>query len=82
MNQALFEKLHMKGLISKRSMENIRKEGDLKNCSIFWELNSLLYLGVLLLASGLGMLVYTQMNHVGHLAVISCIGVLSAVLYI
>jgi hypothetical protein len=82
MNQALFEKLNMKGLISTRSIENIRKEAGLKNCSVFWELNALLYLGVLLLTSGLGMLVYTQMNHVGHLTVISCIGVLSAVSYI
>lgn len=82
MNQALFEKLHMRGLISSRSIENIRKEGSLKNCSIFWELNLLLYLGVLFLASGLGMLVYTKMNHIGHLTVIAFIGLFSVVSYI
>lgn len=39
--------------------------------SVYWELRVILYAGVLLLSSGLGILVYRNIDSIGHLAVIA-----------
>ena len=49
--------------------------------SLHWELKSLLYLGVLLLNIGLGFLVYQNIDSIGHVALITLIGAISAVCF-
>jgi hypothetical protein len=73
----LYDNLHAEGLISDTSFEKIRKKVDL--FSVHWEIKTLLYLGVLLLTSGLGLLIYKNIDTIGHQAVLalialSCIG--------
>lgn len=46
--------------------------------SLHWELKTLLYLGVLLLNIGLGYLVYQNIDTIGHAALITLIGGISA----
>lgn len=46
--------------------------------SLHWEIKVLLYLGVLLLSTGLGILVYENIDTIGHQAVLAFIAILSA----
>jgi len=70
MNTKLFEELKAAGLISPASLE--KTQFDLKNrlFSLHWELRTMLYLGVLLLSGGLGILVYKNIDTIGHTAIL------------
>jgi len=46
-----------------------------KPMSIHWELKTILYLGILLLVSGIGILVYLNIDTIGHQAIIAAISV-------
>lgn len=70
----LYENLHADGLISDESFEKIKQKPDL--FSVHWELKTLLYLGVLLLTSGLGLLVYENIDTIGHQFVLAFIALI------
>ena len=64
------QKLFESGIISaseKEAIENHLKE---KPLSLYWELKTILYLGVLLLISGVSYFVYLNLDTIGHLAII------------
>lgn len=46
--------------------------------SIYWEIRVLLYLGVLLLASGSGILIYKNIDSIGHQAILAAIALMAA----
>ena len=46
--------------------------------SIHWELRTILYLGILLLSSGIGILVYLNVDTIGHQAILAAVGLASA----
>jgi len=50
----------------------------LKTFSIYWEIRTLLYLGILFLTSGLGILVYKNIDTIGHQTILALIGLGSA----
>jgi len=77
MDTILFEHLHSKGLISEGSLENVRTAEKSKLFSLHWELRTLLYLGVLLLTGGLGVLVYKNIDTIGHTAIVIFIAAVS-----
>lgn len=77
MDQLLFEKLHSKGFISDESFEKIKLHSNEKKLSVHWELRTILYLGVLLLTSGLGILVYKNIDTISHQAVLILIALIS-----
>jgi hypothetical protein len=77
MNQKTFEKLHDEGLLSDESFLKIKSTPSQKLLSVHWEIRTILYLGVLLLASGLGILVYKNIDTIGHQAVLIFIALLS-----
>jgi hypothetical protein len=60
----LYKTLHAEGLISDESFEKISQKPNL--FSVHWEIKTLLYLGVLLLTTGLGVLIYQNMDTIGH----------------
>lgn len=66
MNISLFEKLHADGKISDASMQQIKAPRPVELFSLHWELKTILYLGVLLLSGGLGILVYKNIDTIGH----------------
>src|ERR1700754_4252062 len=63
----LYKNLHDEGLISDESFSKIKlNQEELKLFSVHWELKTLLYLGVLLLTTGLGLLIYENIDTIGH----------------
>jgi hypothetical protein len=52
-----------------------------RSFSLHWELKTLLYLGVLLLNIGLGVLIYQNIDSIGHVALITMIGGISALCF-
>jgi hypothetical protein len=74
----LFKKLHAEGQISADSLRRAEDWQALRLFSLFWELRLLLYLGVLLLTGGLGILVYKNIDTIGHQAVLAFIALISA----
>jgi hypothetical protein len=81
MNLSLFERFNGEGLISDASLEKIKSQSGKKLFPVYWELKTILYLGVLLLASGLGILVYKHIDSIGHMAVLIFIAMVSAAGY-
>jgi len=70
----LYENLHTDGLISDESFQKIKQKQDL--FSVHWEIKTLLYLGVLLLTSGLGLLIYENIDTIGHKFVLALIALI------
>lgn len=77
MNPTIFEQLHREGLLSGESLYKIKSEQDGRMISVRWELRTILYLGVLLLTTGLGVLVYKNIDTIGHVAILVFIALLS-----
>jgi len=66
MNDDLYKKLHADGIISDDSLQKLLQERKAPLFSLHWEIRSLLYIGVLLLTSGLGLLIYKNIDSIGH----------------
>jgi len=78
MHRSTFQKLHAGGLIGDNSLQRIEAFEKNRLFSLFWELRTLLYLGVLLLTGGLGILVYKNIDTIGHQAVLAFIALVTA----
>lgn len=72
------ERLYEEGLLSEHSFERIKAHQKDRGISVHWELKTILYLGVLLLSSGLGIVVYKNINSIGHQVILTFIALLSA----
>jgi len=68
--QKKFELLFRKGLLGIAEMEALKNIGDKKIFSLHVELRTMLYLGVLLFTGGIGVLVYNNIDTIGHSVVI------------
>ncbi|WP_423149655.1 DUF2157 domain-containing protein [Rubrolithibacter danxiaensis] len=78
MRNSTFEDLQAEGLISENTLHTIRQKHANPLFSLYWELKSLLYTGVLLLSSGLGILIYKNIDSISHQAVLIFIAAVSA----
>lgn len=74
----LFRKLHAEGLIPDESLRKAESLESQRLFSLHGELKLLLYLGVVLLSGGLGILVYKNIDTIGHQAVLAFIALVSA----
>ena len=74
----LFQKLHTEGHISAGSLRQVEDLETRRLFSLHWELRLLLYLGVLLVTGGAGILVYKNIDTIGHQAVLAFIGLVTA----
>jgi hypothetical protein len=72
----LYENLHSEGIISDASFEKLNKKYSKPLFSVHWELKSLLYLGVLMLTGGLGLLIYENIDTIGHQFVLALIAII------
>lgn len=70
------EILFKKGLLNQNQVEQINNFEGNKPMSVYWELKTILYLGVLLLMSGLGILIYKNIDTIGHTIIILAIAAL------
>ncbi|MCP9752083.1 DUF2157 domain-containing protein [Ferruginibacter sp. HRS2-29] len=73
MNIPLFEKLHSGGQLSDASFQKIKVADNNRLFSLYWELRTILYLGILLLSGGLGILVYKNIDTIGHQVILAFI---------
>jgi hypothetical protein len=78
MDSSLFQKLHEEGLLADSSLNKIKALEKDRLFSLHWELKTVLYLGVTLLSGGLGVLVYKNIDRIGHLAVLLFIALVCA----
>lgn len=76
MNVHLFEQLHKEGLLSAGSLQKVRQKAASGLFSVHWELKTILYLGILLLTGGLGILIYKNIDTIGHQVILAAIGLL------
>jgi hypothetical protein len=79
MDHALFQELHAEGLISDESFNKIEQKRLNPLFSVHWEIKTLIFIGIALLTAGLGILVYKNIDTIGHQAVLAfialvCIG--------
>jgi hypothetical protein len=77
-NIPLFERLQNEGLISDFSLQKVQQKANSGLFSLHWELKRILYLGILLLTGGLGILIYKNIDTIGHQAILAAIGLLCA----
>jgi len=78
MNLTLFEQLHAGGHVSDTSLRKIKAAQSNKLFSVHWELKTMLYLGVLLLSGGLSILVYKNIDTIGHQVILFVIAAVCA----
>ena len=74
----MFETTHLKnnGFITPEQASSIEQFEKQKPFSLHWELRLILYLGIVLLTSGLGLLIYQNIDTIGHQAILAIIGAL------
>src|SRR5258708_2567965 len=75
------KELFEKGLITKEQFERIDLITSGRVVSVFYELRSLLYLGVMLFTSGVGILIYQNIGEFGHILSILALCVLMVVCF-
>lgn len=78
MNIPLFERLQEEGLIAEASLQKVKQKAGSRFLSVHWELKTFLYLGILLLTGGLGILIYKNIDTIGHQVILAAIGLLCA----
>jgi hypothetical protein len=74
----LYKTLHAEGLISDESFSKIEHHKEAQLFSVHLEIKTLLYLGVLLLTTGLGILIYENIDTIGHQFVLLLIALICA----
>jgi hypothetical protein len=70
-----FYNLHKDGILSDASFNKIKNSASNKLFSLHWELKTILYLGILLLSGGLSILIYKNIDTIGHQAILLFIAV-------
>src|SRR5450432_1260805 len=73
MDIPLFVKLLHEELINEKEFNNIALQKD-KPVSVHWDLRTLLYLGIVLFTTAVGILIYKNIDTIGHQAMLITIG--------
>lgn len=77
MDVKLFENLFQQKLISEAELEKIKVQQQAP-ISVHWDVRTLLYLGIVLLTTGLGIVVYKNIDTIGHDVMIIVIAIACA----
>ena len=78
MDIIFFEQLHAADKLSAESLTNIKKHENEKLFSLHRELKTILYLGVLMLTTGLGILLYKNIDTLTHQVIVIILAVITA----
>jgi hypothetical protein len=62
MNEKFYNQLHAEGVLSDESLARVKADRGFMLFSLHWEIRTLLYTGVVLLAAGLGALIYQNID--------------------
>jgi Predicted membrane protein (DUF2157) len=76
-NQTLLQSLQEKGIISPEQSTVISEYEKTKPFSIHYELRTLLYLGITLFTGGLGILIYQNIDTIGHGVIVALISLIT-----
>ncbi|GGM87307.1 hypothetical protein GCM10010967_19650 [Dyadobacter beijingensis] len=79
--RSILNDLTDKEIISPQQADTIDTFEHEKTFSIHWELRSILYLGILFFSSGAGILIYENIDTIGHQAIIAVIACITAYCY-
>lgn len=82
MNDLLLTRLHLEGLISDASFNKVKQRRANRLISVHWEIRTILYLGVMLFTGGCGILVYKNIDTIGHQFVLLFIGLVTVASYV
>jgi hypothetical protein len=74
-------KLFARNLINKEQMDQIAAYRDLNVFSLHTELKLFLYLSVLLFTSGIGILIYENIDSIGHIAILSLLLIVTVICF-
>ena len=74
----ILQAIQQKQVLADEQAQVIRSFEESKPFSLHWELRTILYAGVTLLSSGLGILIYKNIDTIGHGILIALIGLISA----
>ena len=72
-----YHALHTEGLISDGTLQEITRKPSSQFFSLYWELKTVLYIGVMLLSTGFGILIYKNIDSISHQVVLIAIAALS-----
>ena len=75
MNIDFFEKLYHEQLITETDLEKIKVFKTNQSVSVHWDLRMLLYLGMVSLTSGLGIIIYKNIDTIGHETILITIAI-------
>ena len=82
MNNGLFKRLHAEGQLDDPELQRIEEKNAAPLVSVHWDLRTMLYLGILLLSSGMGIFIYKHINAIGHMVIVAAIGVLCTACFV
>jgi hypothetical protein len=74
MNLTLFKKLHASGLVTEQEWQRVQSHSS-RSIAVNWDVKTLLYAGILMLTTGLGILIYKNIDTIGHMAIVITIAV-------
>ena len=80
-SENILQNLQAKGIISPEQSNVISEYEKTKPFSLHYELRTLLYLGITLLTGGLGVLVYQNLDTIGHEIIVSFIAIITLVCF-
>jgi hypothetical protein len=67
------QQLFTNGIINQAQRDTINEYERTKPMSVHWELRTILYLGILLFTSGIGILIYKNIDTIGHQAILALV---------
>ncbi len=79
MDISVFERLQKEELIDSDSLDAIKAREKDKPVSVHWDLRTLVYFSILLFTTGLGILLYKNIDTIGHATLVTLAGILAAV---
>ncbi len=79
MDIPVFEQLHKEELIDRDALAAIKAREKERIVSVHWDLRTLVYFSILLFTTGLGILLYKNIDTIGHATLVTLAGLLAAV---
>src|SRR5687768_4248090 len=74
MDEEYLKRIHTAGLINDHENDVVKSAINNQLFSVQWEVRTILFLGVSLLIAGISILIYKNIDTIGHTAILAAIG--------